>query len=143
MPASVTPSEPTGPDLSRNDRPLGLRVVLVGTALEVLLLLAVVVAIGGELVTGGSSSVGVSIFLALFFLGLAWVLFTCARALWHGRRSGRTPVAVWQVLQGLVGISLLTADPVWAVLAGVLLFLVAAVVLVLLMTRRVVKATAG
>ena len=94
-----------------------------------------------ELVGGGSSSAGVSIFLVLFFLGVAWALVAATRVLWQGRHGGRAPLVVWQVMQGLVGVSLLTGGVTWAVLSGVALLVVAAGVLVSLVTRQVVEAT--
>jgi hypothetical protein len=117
--------------------------VLAGVALEALLLGAAAGAVLVELVGGGSMSAGVSIFLVLFFLGLAAALVAAGRTLWAGRRGGRAPIAVWQVMQGLVGVALLTAGASWAVLGGVALIAVAGVVLVLLLTRGVVEATAG
>jgi hypothetical protein len=123
------------------DRPVGLRVALAGIGLEALLLALAAVVVLGELVAGGSSSAGVSIFLALFFAGVAWALVASARALWAGRRVGRAPVVTWQILQGVVGVSALTAGAVWAVLAGVALIGVAVAVIVLLMTRPVLEAT--
>ncbi|GAA1710657.1 hypothetical protein GCM10009809_03790 [Isoptericola hypogeus] len=136
----VTPPEPVGPS---PDRPGLLKVVAAGVALEALLLVAAAATVGVELVSGGSGSVGVSVFLVLFFLGVAWALVAATRVLWRGRHGGRAPLVVWQVMQGLVGFSLLTGGVTWAVLAGVALVVVAAVVLVALMTRRVVDATSG
>lgn len=117
--------------------------VLVGVMVEAVLLVLAAGAVLFELIRGGSGSLAVSAFLVVFFLGVAAVLVTCARALRGGRRGGRAPVAVWQLLQGLVGISLLTSGTTWALLAGVALVVVSLVVLVLLMTRPVVAATQG
>jgi hypothetical protein len=116
-------------------------VVAAGVGIEVLLLVAAAAMVGVELVRGASNSVAVSVFLVLFFLGLGWLLVVACRALWAGRRGGRAPVVVWQIMQGLVGVSLFTAGAAWAVLAGIGLLVVAAAVLVAVMTRRVVEAT--
>jgi len=147
MGASVTP--PAGPDpepdagSGSTGRPGGLLLVAAGVCLEAVLLVGLAVMIAVELVRGASDSVGVSIFLVAFFAGVAWALVAATRALWSGRRGGRAPLVVWQIMQGLVGVSLLTSGPLWAVLGGVVLLLVAAAVLVALMTRRVVEATSG
>ena len=142
MRAPVTPSSdadgaPEGP------RPPGLRVVAAGVGIEAVLLVGAAVMIGIEVMRGASNSVAVSVFLVLFFLGLAWLLVGSCRALWAGRRGGRAPIVVWQIMQGLVGVSLLTAGAAWAVLAGLGLLLVAVAVLVAVMTRRVVESTSG
>lgn len=96
-----------------------------------------------ELVGGGSTSVGVSVFVVAFFLGLAWLLLGCARALWRGNRRGRAPVAGWQVFQGIIGISLLTSGATVAVVGGLVLALFAVGCLCGLMTRQVVAYTSG
>jgi hypothetical protein len=142
MAAPVTPSAGPGRESTgRGGRPPGLDVLVAGVLLETVLLVLAAVAVVVELVRGGSSSVAVSGFLVVFFLGVAWVLVTCVRALRRSKRSGRAPVAVWQLLQGLVGISLLTSGALWAVISGVALLLVAVTVLVLLMTKPVIEAT--
>jgi len=142
MRAPVTPS-PGADDGPHGSRPPGLRVVTVGIAVEVLLLVAAAVLVGLELVRGASNSVAVSVFLILFCLGLGWLLVASCRALWAGRRGGRAPVVVWQIMQGLVGVSLLTAGATWGVLAGVGLLAVAVAVLLAVMSRGVVEATSG
>ncbi len=141
MPPAVTPSEPTSGD--RTSHPLGLRLALAGLALEAVLLGVAAGAVLVELVGGGSASVAVSIFLVLFFLGIAAALVAAGRSLWAGRRGGRAPVVTWQILQGLLGLTLLSAGALWVVAGGIVLVLVAATVLVLLMTRPVVEATTG
>lgn len=110
-------------------------------SLEAVLLGVAAGAVLAELVGGGSASAAVSVFLGLFFLGVAAALVAAARSLWAGRRGGRAPVVTWQILQGLVGITLLSAGQPWVVAGGIALVLVAAAVLLLLMTRRVVDAT--
>lgn len=142
MRAPVTPS-PGADDGPHGSRPPGLRVVTVGIAVEVLLLVAAAVLVGLELVRGASNSVAVSVFLILFCLGLGCLLVASCRALWAGRRGGRAPVVVWQIMQGLVGVSLLTAGATWGVLAGVGLLAVAVAVLLAVMSRGVVEATSG
>ncbi len=117
--------------------------VAAGVALETVLLVVMAVVVTLELLRGDSGSTGVSVFLALFFLGVAWALVAATRVLWQGRHGGRAPLVVWQAMQGLVGVSLLTGGVTWAVLSGLALFVVAAVVLVSLMTRQVVEATSG
>ncbi|WP_255371607.1 hypothetical protein [Cellulosimicrobium sp. CUA-896] len=91
-----------------------------------------------ELFSGGSGSVGVSLFIVVFALGVAALLAAAVRGLLQGRRWARSPVATWQILQGVVAVSSLQvgATP-WVVVALVL----AVVVLVLLMLRPVVEAT--
>jgi len=118
-------------------------VVAAGIAIEVLLLVVAAALVGLELVRGASNSVAVSVFLVLFCLGLGWLLVVACRALWAGRRGGRAPVVVWQIMQGLVGVSLLTAGALWGVLAGVGLLAVAVAVLLAVMSRRVVEVTSG
>lgn len=91
-----------------------------------------------QLATGLQTAVGVVVFLVLFALAVAAALVASARALWEGRRTGRAPVATWQLLQGATALAFLqaTASPVaWAVLV------LSAVVFVLLLTRPVVAHT--
>ncbi|EYR62668.1 hypothetical protein N866_06310 [Actinotalea ferrariae CF5-4] len=91
-----------------------------------------------QLVTGRQNAVGVVLFLVVFGLAVAAVLVGSARALWEGRRTGRAPVATWQLLQGATALAVLqaTGSPVaWAVLV------LSAVVFVLLLTRPVVAHT--
>ncbi|MCA5892793.1 hypothetical protein LEP48_05420 [Isoptericola sp. NEAU-Y5] len=136
----------TGPGDSPDGagRPLGLRLVAVGVGIEAVVLCAIALLVTIELVRGGSNSTGVSIFLVAFFVGVAWVLVTATRSLWSGRRGGRAPLVVWQIMQGLVSVSLLTqgATP-WVLAAAAGLLLVALVVLVSLVSRRVVEATSS
>lgn len=139
MPPAVIPSEPTGTGSASH--PVALRLVMGAVALEAVLLGVAAGAVLVELVGGGSGSVAVSVFLVVFFLGVAAVLLAAARTLWAGRRGGRAPVVTWQILQGLVGITLLSAGPVWAVAGGAALVLVSAAVLLLVMSRPVVEAT--
>ncbi|WP_265521786.1 hypothetical protein [Oerskovia flava] len=119
-------------------RPPALWALLAGIAIEV----AVLVGAGGlvlvELVLGRSQSVGVSVFLTIFVLGLAWLLVAACRGLLRGQRWGRAPVATWQLLQGVVAVSWLQYEvTVW----GGLTLALAVVVLVLLMIPAVVVST--
>ena len=107
------------------------------------MLVAAAVVVGLEAAQGGSNSAAVSVFLVLFSLGIAWMLVAAWRTLWAGRHGGRAPIVLWQIMQGLVGVSLLTAGGTWAVLGGLALLVVAVTVLVSVMTRRVVEATSG
>lgn len=91
-----------------------------------------------ELVAGGSLSVGVSLFLVVFALGVASLLALCVRGLLQGRRWARSPVATWQILQAVVAISSMQVGATaWVVVALAL----AVLVLVLLLLPRVVEAT--
>ncbi|MFF2621564.1 hypothetical protein [Oerskovia jenensis] len=127
---STTPS--AGP------RPLALWVVIAGIALEALALVAAAVLVLFELLTGGSFSVGVSVFLALFCAGVAVVLGASARGLLRGQRWARSPVATWQLLQVVVAFSWLQYE---VTSGGIFVMAVALVVLVGLMLRPVVVAT--
>ena len=119
-------------------RPLALTALLVGVGIEVAVLVVGAVLLLVELVRGGSQSFGVSAFLVVFALGVAAVLAASLRGLLRGQRWARSPVATWQILQGVVAISSLQVGVTpWVVAALVL----AVVVLVLLMLRPVVEAT--
>jgi hypothetical protein len=91
-----------------------------------------------QLVSGQQTAVGVVLFLVVFGLAVAAALVASARALWEGRRTGRAPVATWQLLQGATALALLQATDAplaWAVLV------LSVVVFVLLLTRPVVAYT--
>ena len=119
-------------------RPLALTALLVGVGIEVVVLVVGAVLLLVELARGGSQSFGVSAFLVVFALGVAAVLAASLRGLLRGQRWARSPVATWQILQGVVAISSLQVGVTpWVVAALVL----AVVVLVLLMLRPVVEAT--
>jgi hypothetical protein len=143
MPAPVTPSPDPDPVPPRRSAPRTLLGVLTVVGLEAAAMVVFAGAVLVELVGGGSTSVGVSIFVIVFFLALAWLLVGCARSLWHGRRRGRTPVVGWQVFQGIIGFSLLTGGATAAVAGGAVLVLLAMGVLGGLMTRPVMAYTAG
>jgi hypothetical protein len=137
----IVPPRPTPqdrPETGPGDRPPALVALVVGVLVEALAL-----AVGGavvlvELLAGGSRSVGVSLFLVVFALGVATLLVLCVRGLLQGRRWARSPVATWQILQVVVVISSLQSGATaWIAVALVL----AVVVLVLLMLRPVVEAT--
>lgn len=118
--------------------PPGVRVVVGAALLEALVLGALAVWGVVQLVAGRQSSPGVVLFLVVFALVTAVALVFSARALWAGRRTGRAPVATWQLLQGAVALVVLqaTAAPAaWVVLV------VSAAVFLLLLTRPVVVHT--
>ena len=93
MRAPVTPS-PGADGAPGGPRPPGLKVVTVGVVIEAVLLVGAALMVGVEMLRGASNSVAVSVFLVLFFLGLAWLLLVSVRSLRAGRRSGRAPVEV-------------------------------------------------
>jgi hypothetical protein len=115
-----------------------VRVVVVAAVLEAVALVALSAWGVVQLLSGLQGSPGVVVFLVVFGLGVAAALVASARALWAGRRTGRAPVATWQLLQGAVALAVLqaTAAPgAWAVLV------LSAVVFLLLLTRPVVAHT--
>ncbi|WP_404821980.1 MULTISPECIES: hypothetical protein [Oerskovia] len=134
------PEEGKGPSatLPAGARPPALWVVVAGIALEALALAAAAVVVLAELLSGGSFSAGVSIFLALFCLGVAVVLGASARGLLRGQRWARSPVATWQLLQVVVAFSWLQYQ---VTPGGIGTMALALVVLVGLMLRPVVVAT--
>jgi hypothetical protein len=139
MPETAVPdAPPTGPG-----RPRIVAAVVAVVGLEAAFFIVFAAAVAVELVGGGSSNVGVSVFVVVFFLALAVLLAGCARAVWRGRRSGRAVIMGWQVFQVLIGFALLTSGALWAVLGGVLAAVLAGFVVVALMTRRVVEHTGG
>ncbi len=139
--ASVPPSEPApdGREPAPGARPpAALTAVVAGVGIEVLALVVGAVVLLVELFSGGSQSVGVSLFIVVFALGVAALLVAAVRGLLQGRRWARSPVATWQILQGVVAVSSLQVGVTpWVVVALGL----AVVVLVLLMLRPVVEAT--
>jgi len=114
---------------------------VIGVLAEVIGLVAFAVVLLGELLTGGSMSVGVSLFLVLFLLGVAWVLVVCCRALLAGRRSGRGPIVTWQLFQIIGSIAAIGSGGGPAVAGGWVALVIAVAVGVLLMTPSVVAAT--
>ena len=123
--------------------PAFLRALVIGVLAEVIGLVAFAVVLLGELLTGGSMSVGVSLFLVLFLLGVAWVLVVCCRALLAGRRSGRGPIVTWQLFQIIGSIAAIGSGGGPAVVGGWAALVIAVAVGVLLMTPSVVTATSG
>jgi hypothetical protein len=123
--------------------PAFLRALVIGVVVEVTGLVAFAVVLLGELLAGGSSSVGVSLFLVLFLLGVAWVLVVSCRALLAGRRSGRGPVVTWQLFQLIGSIAAVGSGTGIAVTGGWVALAVAVAVGVLLMTPSVVAATSA
>lgn len=123
--------------------PAFLRALVIGVLVEAIGLVAFAVVLLGELLTGGSTSLGVSLFLVLFLLGVAWVLVVSCRALLAGRRSGRGPVVTWQLFQIIGSIAAVGSGGGLAVAVGWAALVIAVAVGVLLMTPSVVAATSG
>lgn len=123
--------------------PVFLRALVIGVLIEVIGLVAFAVVLLGELLTGGSSSLGVSLFLVLFLLGVAWVLVVSCRALLAGRRSGRGPVVTWQLFQIVGSVAAIGSGTGVSVPGGWATLVIAVVVGGLLMTPSVVAATSG
>lgn len=143
MPGPAAPPPETGPLPPPGTRPGGALVaVLVAVGLEAVAMVVFAGAVVVELVGGRSGSTGVSVFVVLFFLGLAALLVGSGRALWRGRRRGRSPIAGWQIFQGILGVSLLTSGSPAAVAGGIALLVLAAGTLLGLMTRSVLEHTA-
>jgi len=129
---------PTPPPGGPSSRPAALAALVAGVGVEIVALVVGALVILVELVRGGSQSAGVSGFLVVFALGVAAVLAASVRGLLRGQRWARSPVATWQILQGVVAVSSLQVGVTpWVVAALVL----ALAVLVLLMLRPVVEAT--
>lgn len=123
--------------------PVFLRALVIGVLIEVIGLVAFAVVLLGELLTGGSTSVGVSLFLVLFLLGVAWVLVVSSRALLAGRRSGRGPVVTWQLFQLIGSVAAIGSGTGVSVTGGWVALVIAIVVTALLMTPSVVAATSA
>jgi hypothetical protein len=123
--------------------PVFLRALAIGVLIEVIGLVAFAVVLLGELLTGGSSSLGVSLFLVFFLLGVAWVLVVSCRALLAGRRSGRGPVVTWQLFQIVGSVAAIGSGTGGSVPGGWVALTIAVVVGGLLMTPTVVEATSA
>ncbi|WP_419705580.1 hypothetical protein [Promicromonospora sp. NFX87] len=123
--------------------PVFLRALVIGVLIEVIGLVAFAVVLLGELLTGGSSSLGVSLFLVFFLLGVAWVLVVSCRALLAGRRSGRGPVVTWQLFQIVGSVAAIGSGTGVSVPGGWVALTIAVVVGGLLMTPTVVEATSA
>lgn len=121
--------------------PAFLRALVIGVAVEILGLVAFAVVLLGELLTGGSMAVGVSLFLVLFLLGVAWVLGVCCKALLAGRRSGRGPIVTWQLFQIIGAVAAIGSGSGLAVPGGWVVLVIGVAVGVLLLTPAVVAAT--
>lgn len=118
--------------------PRALTVVIGAVLLEALALAVAAVGALVVLLRGGSTAPGVVLAVALFSAAVAAVLVLGARGLLAGRRWSRGPVITWQLLQGATAVTVLQAvgSPwAWAALG------LAALVVVLLMTRAVVAST--
>ncbi len=114
-----------------------LRVALVLVLLEAAVLIAVLLWWLVVLLAEGSQTLAVALFLLVFGLGVAAVLVAGVRALLRGSSRARGPVITWQLLQGATAVTLLQGGIVW----GWPLLVLAATVMVLLMTRPVVAHT--
>ncbi len=101
--------------------PLVLRVGLLLVLVELAALAALAVSIAVEALGGGGPSVGPSLAMAVFFLGLAGLVAAAARALHAGRRWGRGPVLTWQLLVLAIGVSQAGLMPAWLTVLGVVL----------------------
>ncbi|MEV0953055.1 hypothetical protein [Promicromonospora sp. NPDC050249] len=123
--------------------PVFLRALVIGVLIEVTGLVAFAAVLLGELFTGGSSSLGVSLFLVFFLLGVAWVLVVSCRALLAGRRSGRGPVVTWQLFQIVGSVAAIGSGTGVSVPGGWTALTIAVVVGGLLMTPSVVEATSA
>jgi len=123
--------------------PAFLRALVIGVLVEVIGLVAFAVVLLGELLAGGSSSTGVSIFLMLFLLGVGWVLVVSCRALLAGRRSGRGPIVTWQLFQIVGSIAAIGSGTGIVVVGGWATLALAVAVGALLMTPSVAAATSG
>src|SRR5687767_3142263 len=117
--------------------PVFLRALVIGVLLEVAGLVAFAVVLLGELLTGGSSSLGVSLVLVFFLLGVAWVLVVSCRGLLAGRRSGRGPVVTWQLFQIVGSVAAIGSGTGVSVPRGWVALTIAVVVGGLLMTPSV------
>lgn len=120
---------------------LFLRSLLTLLVVEAAVLAALAVVLLVELVAGRSGSVGVSLFLVLFLLGVGWALVAAARALRAGRRAARGLVMTWQLFQVLAGMWLIGSGAAWAVVAGIAALVLAVGVVTLLFSRPVVEVT--
>jgi hypothetical protein len=123
--------------------PVFLRALVIGVLIEVIGLVAFAVVLLGELLTGGSTSVGVSLFLVFFLLGVAWVLVVSSRALLAGRRSGRGPVVTWQLFQVIGSVAAIGSGTGVFVAGGWVALVIAIAGTALLMTPSVVAATSA
>jgi hypothetical protein len=116
--------------------PVFLRALVIGVLIEVIGLVAFAVVLLGELLAGGSTSLGVSLFLVLFLLGVAWVLVVSSRALLG-------PVVTWQLFQVVGSVAAIGSGTGIFVLGGWAALVIAIVVTALLMTPSVVAATSA
>ena len=118
--------------------PPAVRVAAVGAVGEGVALTAGAVIWLVALVTRGSSSVGVVVFLVLFALGLAVALAGAARALLRGSARARGPIVTWQLLQAATAVAILQvpARPTWLTVVGAVALVVALVVAAAALTPR-------
>ncbi|WP_344101951.1 hypothetical protein [Myceligenerans crystallogenes] len=103
---------------------------------------AFALAVLGELISGRSGSVGVSIFLVLALAGAAWGLVAAGRSLFRGGRVARGAIITWQLFQVLAGLmAALGGGPAWVVICGWTAVLIAVAAVVLMMLPPVIEQT--
>lgn len=119
-------------------RPASVAVIAAILLAEALALFALVVGYVSSLLGPDPLSVGGAVFMIVFLLLLASGILAAARALLRGYRWPRTPSMVLQVFLIIFAVSFLSAG---AGLAGILLLVPAATLLLLLFTAPVVAFT--
>lgn len=112
-------------------RSLALVAVVAAVSIEAVLLVAVAVFFGVELMVGEASDLFTAVAVAVLALLVGVFLALCARGLWRGRRWARAPVMTWQLITILAVVPSLGPGRWW--IAGGLLVpcLVAAIGLLL------------
>ncbi|RZS59904.1 hypothetical protein EV386_0141 [Xylanimonas ulmi] len=122
-----------------------MRALVGALRVEAALLAIAALAVVVDLIARGGPhdgrEIGMGAFLAACALGVGWALWSAARALRAGRRSGRAVAMTWQIFQVVVGVSAMGAGSAGAVALGVVLIALAVGVGVLLLLPRVVEAT--
>jgi len=150
--AGATPPEDVAALTAEARRPRRWPALLAPIALVVLVLVEAAVLAGlglwwlVVLVVGDVQDVGVALFLIGFTLAVAAGLAAGGRALLHGRRGARAPVVTWQLLQGATAVAVLQGTAtspagettLWLARLAIL---VAAAIVVLMLSRPVVHAT--
>lgn len=130
--------DPRSPFSSKHPRPLALTIAaaIVGLQAAGMVLIAVWVwlpLLGG----GGGEALTSFVALGVLMLVLGGALLFVARALWRGYRWPRSAAVAWQLLAGIVGVTLITGSVVW----GLALIVPNIVVLVCLFTPKALAAT--
>ena len=125
------------------DRSPALRAVVAAVVVEAVLLAAVALFFGAEIVLGDDraiADVGTAAAIAVLALLIGAFLAFCARALWRRRRWARGPVVTWQLLTVLGVVPSLGGERWWPAALVLLLCVVAGGGLFL---PRVVAETTG